>query len=72
MSALFRFASCVGRYHVYQEIWTVTEGETLLCSRETRIREEPFAEAVMKSGEIVGHVPRSLSCVPCSCDETGQ
>lgn len=63
MAASFGFASCVRGYHVYQEIWAATEGETLLCSRETRSREDPFAVAVMKSGEIVGHVPRSLSCV---------
>ena len=29
-----------------------TEGETLLCSREIRSREDTFAMAVMKSGEI--------------------
>ena len=39
------------------------EGETLLCNRETRSRMDPFAVAVMKSGEIVGNVPQSLSCV---------
>ena len=48
---------------MYQEIWTATEGETRICSRETRSREDPFAVAVVKSGEVVGHVPRSLSCV---------
>ena len=70
MATSFGFASCVCGYHVYQEIWTATEGETLLCSRETRSREDPFAVAMMKSGKIVGHVPRSLSCVcvPCSCE----
>ena len=49
MAAQFGFASCVRGYHVYQEIWTKTEGETLFCSKETRSREEPFAVAVMKS-----------------------
>ena len=65
MAASFGFASCVHGYHVYQEIRTAMEGETLLCNRETRSREDPFAVAVMKSGEIVGHVPRYLSCVCC-------
>ena len=63
MASSFGFASCMRGYHVYQEIWTTTEGETLLCNKETRSREDPFAVAVMKSREIVGHVPRSLSCV---------
>ena len=59
MAASFGFASCVHGYHVlYQEIWTATEGETLLCSRETHSREDPFDVAVMKSGEIVGHDTR--------------
>ena len=35
----------------------------MLCNRETRSRMDPFAVAVMKSGEIVGNVPQSLSCV---------
>ena len=39
------------------------EGETLLCSRETRSKGDPFAVAMMKSGKIIGHVLRSLSCV---------
>ena len=63
MAASLGFASCVRGYHVDQEIWTATEGEILLYNRETRSREDPFAVTVMKSGEIVGHVPRSLSCV---------
>ena len=63
MAASFGYASCMHGYHVYQEIWTATEGETLICSRKTRSREDPFAVAVVKSGEDVGHVPQSLSCV---------
>ena len=55
MVASFIFASCVRGYHICQEIWTATEEETLLCSRETRSREDPYAVAMMKSGEIVGH-----------------
>ena len=32
--------------------------ETQICSRETRNRESLFAVAVLKNGEVVGHVPR--------------
>ena len=48
---------------MYQEIWTPAEGETLICSRETHNREDPFAVAVLRKGEVVGHVSRSLLCV---------
>ena len=40
MAASFGFASCVRGYHVCQEIWTATEGDTLLCHRKTRSRED--------------------------------
>ena len=49
MAASFGFASCVRGYHVYQEIWTATEGETLLCHREVRSKEDHFAVAVIPS-----------------------
>ena len=49
MAASFDFASCVLRYHVYQEIWTATEGVTLLFRRKTRSREDHFAVAVILS-----------------------
>ena len=42
MAESIGFASCVRGYHVYQEIWTPSEGETLICSRETSNREDPF------------------------------
>ena len=49
MAASFDFASCVRGYHVYQEISTATERETLLCNKETRSRVDPLAVAMMKS-----------------------
>ena len=58
MTALCGSASCVHGYDIYQEIWTAMEGETLLCSREMRSREDPFAVAAMKSSETVGHDTR--------------
>ena len=45
MAESFGCASCVRGYHVYQEIWTATEGDTLLCHRKTRSREDHFAVA---------------------------
>ena len=49
MAASFSFASCVRGYHVCQEIGTTTEGDTLLCHRNTRSREDHFAVAVILS-----------------------
>ena len=49
MAASFGYAICVRGYHVYQEIWTATEGETMLCHRDTRSREDHFAVAVILS-----------------------
>ena len=62
MAESIAFAICVRGYHVYQEIWTPAEGETLICSKETRNREDSFAVAVLRNGEVVGHIPRSLLC----------
>ena len=47
MAASLGFASCVRGDHVYQEIWTATEGQTLLCNRDTRSRVDSFAVAVI-------------------------
>ena len=48
MAASFGFASCVRGYHVYQETWTATEGETLICSRSKTI--EQFFKPVCGDG----------------------
>ena len=38
-------------------------GETLACSRERGNTHDLFAVAVKKDGNIVGHVPREISCI---------
>uniref|UniRef100_A0A1X7TR33 Uncharacterized protein n=1 Tax=Amphimedon queenslandica TaxID=400682 RepID=A0A1X7TR33_AMPQE len=57
----YEFPSCIRGYHVYQERWTPFIGETLSCARETNNRHDQFAVKVMKSGTIVGHLPRKIS-----------
>ena len=47
--------------YVYKEVWSAVVGETLACHRETRNLIDPYAVAVMRSGEVIGHVPRSIS-----------
>ena len=46
--------------HVYKEVWCAAVGEELSCAREVNYR-DPFAVAVVRSGVIVGHVPKNES-----------
>ena len=50
-------------YHVYKEIWCAAVGEELSCIREVENYRDPFAVAVVRSGVIIGHVPRKISSV---------
>ena len=61
--ATFILDSCVGGYHVYKGLWNATPGETLTCVREWRNRNDVFAVAVESNGNIVGHIPRQISCI---------
>ena len=55
------FDSCIRGYHVYRSIWTPTNGEVLVCARETGNRHDPFSVKVIKSATIVGHLPKRIS-----------
>ena len=59
----FSFPSMVRRYHVYVHVWDASVAEELPCRRETDNYADPFAVAVIKSENIVGHVPRNISTV---------
>ena len=63
MAAEFTIESCVRGYHIYQSRWTAVIGEELTCRREPANASDPFAVAVVKGSEIVGHVPRFYSCI---------
>ena len=43
--------------HVYKEVWCAAVGEELSCMREVENYRGLFAEAVVRSGVIIGHVP---------------
>ena len=43
--------------------WTPVVGEQLLCEREEGNPRDRYALAIKKSGNIVGHVPHSISTV---------
>ena len=61
----FEMNGCVRRFHIYQDTWTSVIDEKLACRREDSNPRERYAVAVLKSEEIVGHVPRYMS-IACS------
>ena len=58
----FAVESCVHGYHIYKNTWKPYHRECLCCSREGCNRTDPFAVAVMKGEDTVGHVPQRFSC----------
>ena len=56
-------SSYVRGVHAYKDIWEPREGEVLLLKREPDNIEDRFAVAVIKSEQIVGHVPKTLAPV---------
>lgn len=57
----FTLESYIHGHHVYHTIWTQIIGEVLPVKRELTNDYDRFAVVVLKDGEIVGHVPRTLS-----------
>ena len=57
--------SCVRGFHVYSNIWTLFVGETLACEQESGNANDPYAVAIKKGSEAVGHVPRKSSAASC-------
>ena len=50
-------------YQQYKEIWDAEVGEQLECQRETGYPHDILAVAVLKSGVVVGHVPKKISSI---------
>ena len=59
--AILERESCIRGYHVYQSSWEATIGETLGCRREPTNEIDRYSVAVIKSGAVVGHLPRKIS-----------
>ena len=57
----FTLESYVRGHHIYHTRWTPIIGEVLPVKRELTNNYDRFAVAVLKDGEVVGHVPRMLS-----------
>ena len=63
-------------YHVYKEVWCAAVGEELSYMGEVENSCNLFAVTVIRSGVIIGHVPRKVSSVclmggTISCRVTG-
>ena len=54
-------ASFVRGHRIYENIWTLSEGEVLQLQHEPLNPKERFAVVVCLDGEIVGRVPANLA-----------
>lgn len=59
----FEKSSVITGHHVYKYVWSPYIGEALSVEQEKDNQYDKYAVSVKKSGEIVGHVPRSFSKV---------
>ena len=53
--------SCVRCFHVYKDIWTPITGEVFSCKREYGNPMDPYAVAIKRGSEVIGHVPQKIS-----------
>ncbi len=49
--------------HVYKDVWTPVVGEVLLLKREPDNVRDNCAVAVLKEGQVVGHIPYNISAI---------
>ena len=54
---------CIRGYHVYSEMWEAAIGEELDCRQQPSNTSDRYAVAVVKSGNVVGHILSKLSCI---------
>ena len=55
--------SYIRGYHTHQDIWDPRIREVLLLQREPNNPEDKFAVAIIRRGNIVGHLPFNLASV---------
>ncbi len=56
-------SSVVRGHHVYKAVWTPALREELIVKAEDGNAHDEHAMAVVKEGNVVGHMPRSISRV---------
>ena len=61
MEVSFSFELVTRGYHVYKDTQESCIGEELVCKRERHNVYGPFAVAVLKADNVVGHIPRLFS-----------
>ena len=61
MATSYRIESSVRGHHVYKDVWSPVIGDELPVEVEEHSTFDEFAVAVMKSSNVVGHVPREIS-----------
>ena len=59
--ATFKKDCCVRGCHVYGRVWDAVIDEHLTCRRETTNESDRYAVAVLKDGNVKGHLPRKVS-----------
>ena len=57
----YLLSSVVCGHHIYNQVWTPFIGEELITEKEEGNEHDVFAVAVLKDGNVVGHVPREFS-----------
>ena len=55
--------SFIRGYHAYQENWLLHVGEILVLETEPLNPVDGYAVTIVRSGTVVGHVPRNLSAL---------
>ena len=61
----FLVESVVRGFHVYKQVWHATAGEELRihCRRDLGNSHDPYAVAMVRASNIVGHVPKRISSI---------
>lgn len=59
----FSVETMIRGYHIYKDVWKSSVGEQLLCEIEENNRQDSHTVAVVRTGPVVGHVPRKLSLI---------
>ena len=57
----YEYDSCIHGHHIYKDTWSSYVSEELACAVEENNIHDPYAVAVKKGEQIVGHLPHIIS-----------
>ena len=63
---MFSIESMDRCYHMYWWVLEASVSEELTCPKERGNLVDPFAVAVLKNGDVVGHILRKISSICCT------